>query len=424
MTDTIFALSSGAPPAGIAVIRISGPAARRALSDLAGPGVHPRQLTYRRLKGADGEILDHALVTVFPGPRTATGEDLAELHLHGGRAVVRAVQQQLGLLDGLRQAEPGEFTRRAFQNGRIDLGQAEALSDLLAAETEWQRRAAVDMAGSRFGRIVESWRERLLQLSARIEADLDFSDEDDVSTTVVELADAGDLACAIRIELKAPPAERLRDGIRVVIAGPPNSGKSSLLNALVAREAVIVSDIAGTTRDVIEVPVALSGLAFLLSDTAGLRAETEDRIEAIGIERARSAADRADILLWLGEEGGAPPHGCVIEIDAKSDLGSQKSDDAIGVSARSGEGIAPLIEELVQRGRTLVPAQDQFALNARQRDAMDRAATALEDAAAMGDPLMQAEELRQARLAFDGLTGRAHTEDMLDRIFAGFCIGK
>ncbi len=424
MYDTIFALSSGAPPAGIAVIRISGNRALDALTRLAGEGVTPRKLRYRTLRSQGDEILDHALVTFFPGPRSATGEDLAELHLHGGRAVVRAVQQELASMEGLRSAEAGEFTRRAFQNGRIDLGQAEALSDLLSAETEWQRRAAVDMAGSRFGRLIDAWRERLLLLSASVEAELDFSDEDDVAGARLKLDDASDLAAGIRKELEAPPAERLRDGIRVVLAGPPNSGKSSLLNALVAREAAIVSDVAGTTRDVIEVPVAFGGLAFLLSDTAGLRDVTDDQIESIGIERAKSALERADILLWLGEEGQGPRHNLLIEIAAKSDLGREKSSQAMSVSARSGQGLSTLVSELIARAQTLVPGPDQFALNERQRGALRQAATALEAASSLLDPLMQAEELRQARLAFDSLMGRTHTEDMLDRIFAGFCIGK
>ncbi|MBH9536669.1 tRNA uridine-5-carboxymethylaminomethyl(34) synthesis GTPase MnmE [Novosphingopyxis sp. YJ-S2-01] len=424
MMDTIFALSSGAPPAGIAVIRISGPQASHALSLLAGDEIKSRQLTYRQLAGPDGAILDQSLVTIFPGPRSATGEDLAELHLHGGRAVVNAVLEALGSIEGLRPAEAGEFTRRAFANGRIDLGQAEALSDLLSAETEWQRRAAIDMASSRFGRLVDAWRERLLLLSAMVEADLDFSDEDDVSGSSAELVDAGRLAAEIRDTLDAPPAERLRDGIRVVLAGPPNSGKSSLLNALVSREAAIVSDEAGTTRDVIEVPVAFGGLAFLLSDTAGLRESTANRIESIGIERARSTFDRADILLWLGEEGEGPAHAALIEIAAKSDVGGVKSIDVLRVSAHTREGVDELIALLVHRGRSLVPSENQFALNARQRAALQDAAIAFETATRLADPLMQAEELRHARLAFDRLTGRTNTEDMLDRIFSGFCIGK
>lgn len=430
MPDTIFALSSGALPAAIAVVRISGTRAFAALDQLA-EGVTPdRRASLRTLKGPDGRILDRALVIAFTGPHTSTGEDLVELHLHGGRAVVAAVQAELGALKGLRMAKPGEFTRRSFENGRIDLNQAEALSDLLSAETEWQRRAAAAMAGGRFGREVERWRESLLSLSAMVEAQLDFSDEDDVTASTgnaerLFLEQVSLLARQLRDHLDRPPAERLRDGIRVVIGGPPNSGKSSLLNAIVARDAAIVSDLAGTTRDVIEIPVALHGIAYLVSDTAGLRVHAEDHVEATGIARAQRAIERADILLWLGEEGQGPTHHHLIEIDPKSDIDlERKSVAASRLSAESGAGIAQLIDRLTEAAQDMLPAPDAFALNARQQSAIDEAASALTQLETESDVLLQAEGLRVVRTAFDRLTGRTHTEDMLDHIFSGFCIGK
>jgi tRNA modification GTPase len=333
--DTIFALSSGAPPAAIAVMRISGPHAFAAVETLAGKLPPPRRAALRTLRDMDGAILDQALVLVFPGPATATGEDLAELHLHGGRAVVQRVGSALTALPGMRSAEAGEFTRRAFANGRIDLNEAEGLADLLSAETEWQRRAAANMAGGAFSKAVEAWRKALLALSGQVEALLDFSDEDDVgegnytaiSTRCASLHDA------MAKHLRQPSAEKLRDGLRVVIAGPPNSGKSTLLNALVAREAAIVSDIAGTTRDLIEVPVAFDGIPFLLTDTAGLRDDSGDMIEAIGIERAEAAIAAADMLLWLGVEGEGPSHSQLLEVEAKTD-DRRRAEQASGMAHR------------------------------------------------------------------------------------------
>lgn len=429
MADTVYALSSGALPAAIAVVRISGPDAFAVIERLSGNVPEARQFSYRKLTAGNGQVLDRALVVAFPGPNSATGEDLAELHLHGGRAVVAAIQTEISEMPGLRMAEAGEFTRRAFLNGQIDLGQSEALSDLLAAETEWQRRAADDMAGTRFGRQVETWREEVLALSALVEAELDFADEDDVVAQAEEDALFGErtrlLARDIAKHLEAPPAERLRDGIRVVLAGPPNSGKSSLLNALVARDAAIVSDIAGTTRDVIETPVALGGVALVLSDTAGLRGEAGDSIEAIGMDRARAAIARSDILVWLGPEGQGPAHPASIEVDAKADIGRpSKTAAAVRLSAHDGGGVPLLIERILSLAKTMLPGQDDFALNQRQRSALADSVTSLNAAAHHSDGVVRAEELRSTRAAFDRLTGRTHTEDMLDRIFSGFCIGK
>ncbi len=427
--DTIFALSSGAPPAAIAIIRISGSAAFGAVATLAGRVPVPRRASLTQLKHpANGEILDSALVIVFPGPDSASGEDLAELHLHGGRAVVRAVENALSSVPGLRQAEPGEFTRRAFLNGRIDLNEAEGLADLLSAETEWQRRAANAMMGGAFSRAIEEWRQEVLRLSALTEAELDFSDEGDVlDQDSIKISDGCiELHDAINRLLVAPAAEKLRDGLRVVLAGPPNSGKSTLLNALVARDAAIVSDIAGTTRDMIEVPVALDGIPLLFVDTAGLRDSTEDKIEAIGIERTHAALSEADLILWLGVDGSAPVHQQIIEVEAKMDdpKRARKGPAAFAVSAISGEGIAALVGEIVGRAKTMLPPADQFAVNQRQRSLLSECAMSLAEAAKSTDWLIVAEYLRQARLSLDALTGRAHTEDMLDMLFGRFCVGK
>jgi tRNA modification GTPase len=426
--DTIFALSSGAPPAAIAVIRISGRDALNAVKALCGSLPEPRRASLRRLKRADGSVLDDALVITFPGPNTATGEDLAELHLHGGRAVVRSVEAALAALPRLRRAEPGEFTRRAFLNNRIDLNEAEGLADLLSAETEWQRRSAVQMAGGAFSKAVERWREELLLLSAGVEALLDFSDEDDVSTeennTISDICMS--LHDVIQQHLAFPSAQKLRDGLRVVIAGPPNSGKSTLLNTLVAREAAIVSDIAGTTRDLIDVPVAFDGIPFVLTDTAGLRDDSDDVIEGVGIRRAESAIDDADILLWLGVEGEAPQHPNCIEIEAKGDdpLHVVKSDAALRLSAMTSTGLAELIKLLTKTAHGLLPPPDSFGINSRQSALLSDVVRSLSLAAKATDLLIMAEELRQARLGLDALTGRASTEDMLDALFGRFCIGK
>ena len=424
--DSIFALSSGAPPAGIGVIRVSGPQARPALLALAGRVPPARQASLALLRDPqDAMPLDRALILWLPGPATVTGEDMAELHCHGGRAVIAAVEAALGAMPGLRRAEPGEFTRRAFDHGRLDLNAVEGLSDLLAAETQSQRRAALLMVEGHFSRRIDQWRRALLDLSAMAEAALDFSDEDDVPDAAIE-ARIGDgiaaLAADVGALIDAPSAERLRDGVRVVLAGPPNAGKSTLLNALVGREAAIVSDIAGTTRDRIEVAAAIGGVAFLFTDTAGLREETGDAIEAIGIDRARAALDAADIILWLGEPDALPRADAIL-IAAQSD---RVADDRPGLSlsAQTGEGMAALVALLQQRARTLLPGEGDYALHRRQRELVGQLRDHLHAAGAARDLLVTAEELRLGRSVVDSLTGQAGTEDMLDRLFSGFCIGK
>lgn len=427
MTDTIFALSSGAPPAAIAVVRVSGPRAHEALERVAGPLPPWRTMSLRTLKNpASGEVLDRALVAAFPAGSSVTGEPLAELHLHGGRAVVDAIEQALGSIEGLRLACPGEFTWRAFANGRLDLLQVESLSDLLRAETEAQRRAALAEGG--LSGQVEQWRRLLLQLSALVEAALDQSDEEDVPPARARIAAlAGELTEGIGAFLARPGAERLFDGIRVVFAGPPNSGKSTLINALAGREVAITSPIAGTTRDVIEAPVKLGGVAFVLTDTAGLRAASGDAIERIGIDRARRRIDEADLVVWMDD---APPQEVapekLIRIFPRADEPGRDAGapGALSVSAVTGEGLSPLAELLIERARTMLPHEGEVALSRRQREHLARCHDCLAAFCGESDELIAAEHLRLARVALDELTGRAGTEEMLDALFATFCIGK
>ena len=423
---TIFALSSGTPPAGVAVVRISGPAAGEALDRLTGrtrPAA--RRATLRTLLDPDsGDRLDQALILWLPGPGSATGEDMAELHLHGGRAVTAAVLAVLGKSTGLRPAEPGEFTRRAFETGRIDLNEAEALADLLAAETEGQRRNAMLLASGALSRAVRRWQEQVLTLSARLEAEIDFSDEDDVAPLDPGFtADVAALGSEIERWRGLPPVERLRDGIRVVLAGPPNAGKSTLFNTLTGREAAIVTPIAGTTRDLIEAPVAIRGVPFLLIDTAGIHGGSGDVVEAIGINRASQAIESADIIIWLGDPYKAPEGA--LRVGAQADRHPRAPGDYdVVLSAATNEGIETLVDVLVGRAGDMLPGEGEAALSGRQRDALDSVSEALSLAAGERDIVLAAESLRIARVALDRLTGRAGTEQMLDALFGRFCIGK
>ena len=426
MTETIFALSSGPPPAGIAVVRISGPQAGEALRALAGRLPEPRRASAVRLRDpADGSLLDSALVLWLPGPGTATGEDTAELHLHGGRAVVMAVETVLARLPGLHRAEPGAFTRRAFVNGRIDLAEAEGLADLLSAETELQRRSALAMASGDLSRVVEGWRVRVLTLSAQVEASLDFADEDDVAGLPEAFGgDCRTLADELAVWLARPRAEVLRDGFRVVIAGPPNAGKSTLFNVLVESEAAIATPIPGTTRDVLMHPVALEGIPFVFADTAGLRADSDDPVERIGIERALAASDAADLVLWLGAPEERPAGAWQIAPQCDRADREALADPRHAVSALTGEGIDALRADLIFTARATMPAPGQVALGQRQHRLLDECRQAISEAAVVRDPLLAAEHLRLARLALDRLVGRSGTEDMLDALFGRFCIGK
>jgi tRNA modification GTPase len=425
VTDTIFALSSGPPPAAISVIRISGPGAGETLRALAGTLPQPRRASLRRLRDRRGETLDHALVLWFPGPATATGEDLAEFHLHGGKAVVNAVEGALAALPGVRRAEPGEFTRRAFAHGRIDLAEAEGLADLLSAETELQRQQAIALAGGALSAAVVSLRDEVLSISAAIEAALDFADEDEVGDLPADSHERlSGLSDRVAAMLSAPRAEPLREGFRVVLAGPPNAGKSSLFNRLVEDEAAITAPLAGTTRDVLTRPIAIAGIPFLFADTAGLREDTQDSIEAIGIARARSELSRADLVLWLGPEGQGTG-ACLWEVESFADRQTPRKDrPRHRVSAVTGEGVEALRTDLIAAAREAMPNPGVVALNRRQHDLLRDTKLAIDDARTTGDPLLVAEGLRSARAALDRLLGRAATEDMLDTLFGRFCIGK
>jgi tRNA modification GTPase len=421
--DTIFALSSGRPPAAIAVIRVSGPGAHFAAEMLAGALPEQRRAVLRQLHSRSGDILDNALVLRFDRPASATGEDSVEFHCHGGRAVADAVLGALAEVPGVRAAEAGEFTRRAFANGRIDLTEAEGLADLLEAETEGQRRAALAVADGGLKRLIEHWRGQVVQLSARAEALIDYlgdEEEDPDPTLATECASlAGDLAEWVR----RPRAEPLKDGVKIVIAGPPNSGKSSLLNAITGLEKAIVTPIAGTTRDHIEVPIALAGIPVVLTDTAGLRV-TRDAVEAIGVERARDAAAAADIVLWLGDHEGAPGHQQLIHVHSRADLPGRERAPAgsYAVSAVTGAGLGPLLEAVSAAASRLLPAEGAIALNRRQARHIAAAADSLTEAT--DDPVLAAESLRVARAELDRLTGRSGFEDVLDELFGRFCLGK
>ena len=437
-SDTIFALSSGMPPAAIAVMRVSGLRAGEALAALAGRLPEARRAVLADLKDGNGAALDRALILWFPGPATATGEDLAELHLHGGRAVVAAVAAALGAMPGLRAAEAGEFTRRAFLNGRIDLAEAEGLADLLAAETESQRVQALGMASGHVSRAVAAWQDRMLTLMAGAEAELNFAEEDDVevgeAVTQRLLAGMEALADDMDVWLARPAAEVIAEGLSMVIAGPPNAGKSTLINALAQRELAIVSPIAGTTRDVIETPLSLDGIAMRFSDTAGLRDDNADPVEAIGIDRAKAAVQVADVLLWLGSSTDAPNHRRAILVAAQSDV--WRGDAAaeaeaercdLAVSAATGEGMDELHRLIVDMARTLLPREGEAALRQRQRAALAEARDWLRvdpGSREARDLILLAERLRLASTSLDRITGRAGVEDMLDTLFGRFCIGK
>lgn len=397
--------------------------AGHALELLAGGRPRPRRAALRQLRDMDGQVLDEALVLWFDGPKSATGEDCAELHCHGGRAVVAAVLTTLAAIPGLRAAEAGEFTRRAFENGRIDLAQAEALGDLLQAETEIQRRVAQAGIGGALSSEVDRWRMEVLELSAMVEALLDFAEDDDIKSLPEAFHPRREhLRGEIGRALAMPRSERLREGVRVVLSGPPNCGKSSLFNALLGEGAAIVSAQPGTTRDVLERPVAFGGVPFVIVDTAGIREQAAEAIEAIGIEKAQQERDRADIVLWLGPEGEGPRNG--VEVQSRADDPSMpaKVRPQFIVSSKTGAGLDRLVDGLMQRARKLLPAPTSSAINTRQAGLLAEAELAL--GMSSDDPLILAESLRVARTSFDRLLGRSGVEDMLDSLFGRFCIGK
>ena len=423
MSDTIFALSSGRPPAAIAVIRISGPQAHATGERIAGSLPAARSAAVRELRHPEtGELLDDALVLRFDAPASSTGEDVIELQGHGGRAVVDAVLAALTGIDGLRPAEPGEFTRRAFENGRIDLTEAEGLADLIEAETESQRKAALALAEGGLRKQIASWQERLLALSARAERAIDYDEEDEAVDPAL-VRDCAALAAELQAWLERPRAEPLKDGVLVVVAGPPNAGKSSLINAIAGEERAIVTAVPGTTRDHIEVPLSLGGVPIRLTDTAGLR-ETEDEVEAIGVQRAGRLAEASDVLLWLGDDEAAPHHPRLLRIHAKADISGAAPVDSLAVSSLTGEGLAALLGEVERQARAVLPAEDAIALNRRQAAHLAGAEDALSTAAEGHEPVLIAEHLRVGRAAFDRLTGRAGVDDVLDAFFGRFCLGK
>jgi tRNA modification GTPase len=421
--DTIFALSSGRPPAAIAVVRVSGPRAHQAGAALAGALPEPRRAAVRSLRSGGGELLDRCLVLRFDAPGSATGEDLVEFHCHGGRAVTDAVLAALATQDGLRPARPGEFTRRGFENGRIDLTEAEGLADLLQAETEQQRRAALAMAEGGLRNQIDAWRNRLVELSARAEAAIDYVDEADLDPGLLD--DCRILLAELAVWLQRPRAELLKDGVKVVIAGPPNAGKSSLLNAIAGSEKAIVTPVPGTTRDRIAVPVALNGVPLVLTDTAGIR-DTEETVERIGVVRAKEEVAAADILLWLGDPVDAPEAGMVLKVHSRCDLDERGAAPAesLPVSALTGEGLSELMKRVVELAQSFVPAGDEIALNRRQAAHLTQAASALERGVGSNEIVLLADDLRVAREALDRLTGLAGVEDVLDALFARFCLGK
>ncbi|MFL6830770.1 MAG: tRNA uridine-5-carboxymethylaminomethyl(34) synthesis GTPase MnmE [Sphingomicrobium sp.] len=422
--DTIFALSSGRPPAAISVIRISGPAARAAGEAIAGDLPEARSAAVRELRHpASGELLDQALLLRFDAPASATGEDVVELHCHGGRAVVDAVLRALAEGAGLREAQPGEFTRRAFENGRIDLTEAEGLADLIEAETESQRKAALAVAEGGLRAQIGAWQERVLALSARAERAIDYAGEEESDGDPAFSRDCGALASEFAEWLSRPRMEPLKCGVKVVVAGPPNAGKSSLVNAIAGDERAIVTAVPGTTRDYIEVPLSLAGIPVLLTDTAGLR-DAADPVEAIGVSRAEARIEGADVLVWLGEPSEAPAHPRLLRVHAKADVRGDAPVGSLAVSAITGAGLKTLLENTAAAAKCLLPGEDAIALNRRQASHVAEAAGALSAAAEAGDVVLVAEGLRQARSAFDRLTGRAGVEDVLDALFSRFCLGK
>jgi tRNA modification GTPase len=431
--DTIFAVASGAGRAAIAVMRLSGPGTAGVLRRLLGYVPPPRRAIYAPLQaGPGGDILDRSLVLWFPGPASFTGEDSAEFHLHGGRAVIAGVAAVLARELGCRAALAGEFTRRAFLNGKLDLTEVEGLADLINAETQAQRIQALRQLGGVLGRLAQDWRQQLIAALAAVEAEIDFSDESDVDSGVGRraVAIAAKIAAAIVGALNdGQRGERLRDGYVVVLAGPPNAGKSTLFNAIARREAAIVSPHAGTTRDAIEVQLELDGLPVTLVDTAGLRSTT-DPVETEGVARAIARAAAADLVLLLRARGSAPTappptQAAVLAVQTMADLPTDGIDrEALVVSALTGAGLDALIAAIVTHARDAMAVGEAVITQERHRRAMIDAVDSLR---VVNDSLpveLVAEQLRQAAAALAALIGLIRPDDVLDAIFAQFCIGK
>ncbi|WP_457798496.1 tRNA uridine-5-carboxymethylaminomethyl(34) synthesis GTPase MnmE [Methylocystis sp. S23] len=430
--ETIFALGTGAGRAAIAVIRLSGPGVRDALRDFAGAVPEPRRAAFvTLLDPSSGEMLDQGLALFFPAPRSATGEDYAELHIHGGRAVVDGVLSALARRPGLRAAEPGEFARRGFANGKLDLSQAEALADLVDAQTAAQRRQALRIAGGALRRKVENWRRALIDALALVEAELDFSDEGDVGRFDAPRLRAllggslGEMQAALA---EAPASERMREGFLVMILGRPNAGKSTLLNALARRDLAIVSAMPGTTRDMIEAHLDLEGLPVTFVDTAGLR-EAADEIERVGVDRVLKRIETADLAFWLsagGEERPEPTPGVeMLKVATKCDLIPAPA-GWHGLCAKTGAGVDGLLKEVAERAKArLGDGASALLIRERHRAAVASAAASVESALALEKDLeFIAEDLRSAARALGRIVGAVDVEHVLDVVFSRFCIGK
>lgn len=433
--DTIFALSSGGLPSGVAVIRLSGPQVREAIIALAGDIPEPRRAVLRNLRDAEGNTLDHGLVLFFTEPASFTGEDSAEFQIHGGRAVVSAILRALAAVPGLRQAEAGEFSRRAFINGKIDLTGAEGLADLIAAETEAQRRLAIENVDGGQKSLYDAWRTRLLHARALIEAELDFSDENDVIETISDttLKVLRQLADDIQLHIDGfSAAEIIRDGFKVVLIGPPNAGKSSLINALAQREVAIVTDTPGTTRDLIEVSLDLQGIKVIITDTAGIR-QTDDNVEKIGVRRALEAAQKADLVLKLFDQNAEEIDSSMetitdsfYSVATKIDLPQhQIRDFDYGISTVTGEGLQQLVEGIAARAQIAATSTSNIIPTRLRHVTLLRSTQEnILQACEAREPELQAEELRHASDSLGKITGSVDVEELLGVIFSEFCIGK
>lgn len=430
--ETIFALSSGGGRAGVAVIRASGPLVRSMVRLLCGDEPPIRRAVLRHLcDPIDGSRIDHALVLRFEAPSSFTGEDLVEFHIHGSVAVMRRLLGCLGNMHACRMATPGEFARRAFENGKLDLVASESLADLIDSETEWQRRLALD-GSQQLRQHAQVWREQLIGCQAEVEAMIDFADESDVLDRLDSQLEQQILALASQMQSirnRIDIGKRIQQGFRVAILGPPNAGKSSLVNALADRDVVITSPIPGTTRDAIETMVDFDGLPVILVDTAGLREWSEDTIERIGMDRARAAGMKADLVIWVSaidsQAEPSVPVDCLVW--TKADLAGGP-EGMLAVSARTGQGLDMLVREVQRRalGGYAESSIHEMIAHERHAQALEKAALALRRAARAGEMTLdiRAEELRAATGALDGLVGRVHHEAVLDAIFSRFCIGK
>jgi tRNA modification GTPase len=429
MSGTIFALSSAPGRAGVAVVRVSGPDAGAAVRALAGPLPEPRRAVLRTLKAADGTPIDQALVLWFAAPESFTGEDTSEFHVHGGRAIVERLLAELAVLPGLRPAERGEFTRRAVENGKLDLTQAEALIDLIDADTEGQRRQALRQYDGALAALYDDWRARLIQALAWAEAAIDFSDEelpDDVFTQVREKTQQikGEIESHLR---DARRGEIVRDGFFLTVIGPPNAGKSSLINALAKRDVAIVAETAGTTRDIIEVRLDIGGYAVIVADTAGLR-ETADAVESEGVRRAVARAEQSDLVLLLldGTSDTLPPRAADLVVWNKADLPGFRAREGLVLSLKSDNGLDKLLIKLEEIVRIRLATGDEAPVltRARHRHALREASATLGRAVLVPESELFAEDLRLAVRAIGRITGRVDVEDLLDVVFRDFCIGK